>query len=427
MLKWVFGKRRDENKDGAVAPAYEDAREIAESGSVEERTKLAENSQLQPEFLYYFATDKSPEVRRAVASNDGTPIQADVLLSRDPDEYVKVDLSRKICRLLPNLAPDQNRKLADLVFEVIDVLSQDSLPRVRGMISEQVRSLDTVPPGIIRRLARDADAIVAAPVLEYSPLLTDDDLIEIVMMGCESNALSALARRKNLSSSVSQAVAETEDEQAVPMLLTNASASLNDETLSAIVDAAATQPGWHMTLAGRKGMSLKLIRNMARYIGQATLEKLLANNPSVGDVAKTELRTAVAARIAEQETVDEAKQLADQQDADREKARQLHQQGGLTASVMEAAAAREEKEFLVQAAALLCDADPVDTRRLFNAKDPKLAVSIAWRCKLGMKFAEKIQTDIMKLPKESLIKAKDDGYPINEDDMAWSLEMLGIV
>ncbi|MEQ9489386.1 MAG: DUF2336 domain-containing protein [Alphaproteobacteria bacterium] len=427
MLKWVFGKRRDENKNGAKAPAYEEAREIAESGSVEDRKRLAENSQLQPEFLYFFATDKSPEVRRAVANNDGTPIQADVLLARDPDEYVKIDLSRKICRLLPTLAPDQNRKLAELVFEVVDVLSQDSLPRVRGMISEQVRLLDNIPPRIVRRLARDADAIVSAPVLEYSPLLTDEDLMEIVVLGCESNALSALARRKNLSSKVSLAVAETEDEQAVPMLLTNASADLNDETLSAIVDAAENHPGWHMTLAERRGLGLTLVRNMARYIGQTALDRLIASNRHIDDVVANELRTAIAARIAEQETVDEAKQLADQQDADREKARQLHERGELTAAVLTKAAGQEEKEFLVQATALLSGSDPVDTRRLFNSKDPKLAISIAWRCKLGMKFAEKVQADIMKLPSESQVKADGGSYPINEDDMAWSLEMLGIV
>jgi len=427
MLKWVFGGRRDENSSGAVAPVYDDASAIAASGSVEERKRLASNSQLQPEFLYYFATDQSPEVRRAVANNDGTPIQADLLLARDPDEYVKVDLSKKICRLLPTLSPNQNRKVADMVFEVVDVLSQDSLPQVRGMISEQVKNLDNIPPRIIQRLARDTEAIVSAPVLEFSPLLTDDDLIEIVMMGCQANALTALARRKDIGSEVSLAVATTEDEQAVPMLLTNASADLNEETLSAIVDAAETHPGWHSALVGRKGLGLKLIRNMARYISETTLDKLITNNVLVDDVIENELRTTVAARVAEQEAVDDAKLLTEQQDADRAKAKKMYDKGELTASVLTAAAKGEEREFIVQAVALICDADAADVRRLFNAKDPKLAVSIAWRCKMDMKFAMGVQTHIMKLQKKSRLEAKDDGFPLSEDDMAWFLEMLGIV
>lgn len=427
MLKWVFGGRRDANKNGAVEPVYEDARGIAASGSVEERKRLASNAQLQPEFLYYFATDQSPDVRRAVANNEGTPIQADLLLARDPDEYVKIDLGKKICRLLPSLSPEQNRKVADMVFEVVDVLSQDSLPQVRGMISEQIKKLDNIPPRIVQRLARDNEAIVSAPVLEYSPLLTDDDLLEIVMMGCQSTALSALARRKNLGSDMSLAVATTEDEQAVPMLLTNASAELSEETLSAIVDAAETRPSWHNSLAGRKGLGLKLIRNMARYISETTLDKLITNNVLVDEVIENELRTTVASRVAEQESVDEAKQITEQQDADRAKAKKLLDRGELTASVLIAAAAKEEKEFLVQAVALICNADATDARRLFNAKDPKLAVSIAWRCKLGMKFAAGVQTHIMKLPKKSQLEDDGEGFPLSDDDMAWSLEMLGIV
>ncbi|MFV1853148.1 MAG: hypothetical protein ACMZ66_20945 [Thalassospira sp.] len=123
MLKWVFGGRREEASKSALAPVYEDARNIAANGSVDERKRLAANSQLQPEFLYLFATDQSEDVRRAVANNEGTPIQADLLLARDPDEYVKVALGKKICRLLPTLSPDQNRKVADMVFEVVDILS----------------------------------------------------------------------------------------------------------------------------------------------------------------------------------------------------------------------------------------------------------------------------------------------------------------
>jgi hypothetical protein len=80
MLNWIFGKARSEGK--RQAPAYEKAREIAASGSVKERAKLAGYEDLEPEFLYYFATDESPEVRKVVAGNEGTPLQADPSLPR---------------------------------------------------------------------------------------------------------------------------------------------------------------------------------------------------------------------------------------------------------------------------------------------------------------------------------------------------------
>ncbi len=91
MLNWVFGKK---NTASEPAPNYEESRAIAEKGDEAARRKLAAINNLQPEFLYYFATDSSPDVRRAVANNDGTPIQADVLLSKDPDQFVRADLGR---------------------------------------------------------------------------------------------------------------------------------------------------------------------------------------------------------------------------------------------------------------------------------------------------------------------------------------------
>ena len=104
MLKWVFGKRSDASEKEAareVVPSYEDAKNIASGGSVAERAKLAALRMLPPELLYFFATDSAPEVRHAVARNDGTPLQADLLLATDEMPQIRSDMGMKVCRLLP--------------------------------------------------------------------------------------------------------------------------------------------------------------------------------------------------------------------------------------------------------------------------------------------------------------------------------------
>jgi hypothetical protein len=119
MLSWVLGNKttRKTSKRTQVVgtrPTYEKAKEIAQKGSVDERRKLASREDLEPELLYYFATDEAPEVRREVADNDGAPLQADVILAKDENGEVRSELARKISRLIPNLSNDQADKLTTL-------------------------------------------------------------------------------------------------------------------------------------------------------------------------------------------------------------------------------------------------------------------------------------------------------------------------
>lgn len=423
MLQWILGGRR---KSAEKLPSYEEAREISASGGVAERKRLAAMTQLQPEFLYYFASDESVDVRRAVANNEGTPIQADIILARDPDEYVKKDLCLKVGRLLPSLSEDQHRKVAEMAFEVVDILSKDGLPEIRALIAEQVRSLDGVPPRIVQRLARDTEAIVAAPVLEFSPLLSDADLMDIILTGARGAALAAIGRRPDLSETVGTAIAKTEDDQGVAALLGNATAGLPDETLEALVELAEDRPSWQAALVGRSHLSVNLVRRMGRYISSNVLDRLIENNVLIDDTIATELREKVEARVADGEDPPEAKDST--LDEERLRAETLFANGGLSPAVMTDAASNGEREFLVYAIALMCEADDAAVRRLLGAKDPKLAVSIAWKCSLGMRFATTLQTKIMQIPAAKIVEfdGVDSDYPMDEDDMHWALEVADI-
>ena len=424
MVAWLFGRRGkgDDAKTGPV-PDYEKAKKIAESGSEEERQRLASVTQLQPEFLYYFATDKSDEVRRAVARNEGTPVQADLLLARDPDAHVRSMLGQKVASLLPTLSPDQNRKLADMVFDIVDTLAKDQLPAVRSVIAEEIKGLDNVPPRIVQRLARDSEEIVSNPILEFSPLLSERDLVDIIGMGLRGEALAAISRRKDLGEQAAGAVAETQDDIALPALLQNQTARINEETLSAIVEAAEKHTEWHDALVGRKGLGKNLLRRIGGYVSKNLLEKLISNNVLVDDKLAEELRSAVADRADEEEGDEDAAE----DHAEETRARELYDAGKLTPRLLTASASNEEREFLVHALALSLQADAEVTRKLIVSRDPKLAVSVAWKADLGMGFATTFMSKIMQLDEGSQIKAAaGNDYPLAEDDMAWTLEMIGI-
>ena len=89
---------------GADPPIdYEESKRLAASKERADRHAVARHSEVRPEVLYYLAADADPQVRAAVAANESTPVQADLLLARDRDDRVRVDLAQKIARLTPVL------------------------------------------------------------------------------------------------------------------------------------------------------------------------------------------------------------------------------------------------------------------------------------------------------------------------------------
>ncbi|MDE0992351.1 MAG: DUF2336 domain-containing protein [Rhodospirillales bacterium] len=71
-----------------------------------------------------------------------------------------------------------------------------------------MKSLDSVPQSHIKKLVEDAEVIVSAPILEYSPLLSEVEMVQIIASGIQGDALSAVARRISISEEISAATVD---------------------------------------------------------------------------------------------------------------------------------------------------------------------------------------------------------------------------
>ena len=67
--------------------------------------------------------------------------------------------------------------------------------------------------------------------MEYSPLLSDEDLLEIIAAGPVQGGLSAVARRSKVDVSIADAIVRANDIPAVAALLGNKNAQIREETL----------------------------------------------------------------------------------------------------------------------------------------------------------------------------------------------------
>ena len=200
---------------------YEDARQVLESHQLAVKRELAGREDAPAEALYYLACDDDAGVRGLVAANPSTPIQANELLRTDADTEVREELARKIARLMPDMPEGELTVLQQRTVTLLERLAEDELPRVRAVIARELASCRTIPKRLALRLARDAELIVCGSILQYSPLLADEDLIEIVATTRVRGAIEAIASREGLSADVADAVVASLDIPAVAALLAN--------------------------------------------------------------------------------------------------------------------------------------------------------------------------------------------------------------
>ncbi len=175
---------------------YAEAKRLAGDDDPAMRLQLARRPETKPEILYYLAADPDAKVRRAIAAHQDTPRQADLVLARDVDEEVRGDLAGKIARIAPGLNREEHRALYRMTVEVLEILARDEAARVRRILAEVLKDVANAPPSVIGRLAQDVELVVAGPVLENSPVLTEADLLELIRGGSGGGALAAISRRR---------------------------------------------------------------------------------------------------------------------------------------------------------------------------------------------------------------------------------------
>lgn len=377
---------------------------------------LASRLDAAPEVLFYIATEGSAEARRSVASNPATPAHANRLLADDKEDDVRAELARKIGRLLPDLPADASEKVRSLTIETLERLARDQLPRVRAILAEEIKLLDCVPKRVVKALARDVEA-VSAPILEYSPLLSDADLIEIISTAEAHFALTAIAKRRPLSVSVSEAVAEALHVPVISALLANSSATIRQQTLEKIVDHASRIKDWHLPLVLRNDLSQRAVRRLAGFVSAALVEKLAARH-GLEEATREYLSKHLRQRI---ETADaEADDPSRAVDAEIEK---LHKVGKLGDEFVENAAEAGRRDLVVASLAKLAKIPGDTVRRMLDSGTAKPVTALVWRAGLSMRTCFKIQTFVMRLPARELLPARGGvGFPLSEAEMTWHLD-----
>lgn len=435
------------NPTAALDPGnFESAKMMAQSADPLIRQQVAAYPKTRPELLFYLAADAAPEVRHAIARNESTPRQADLMLARDKDGVVRRALAEKVAGLVPDLPAERYSQIERMTVECLETLARDQATEIREILAETLKHLPTAPHAVINRLARDVELSVCGPVLQHSPILTEEDLLDIILTGPVAGALSAIAGRSGVSASVADAIARSDDEAAITSLLANPSAQIREETLDRILDQAPQHEPWHAPLVRRPKLPPRAVARLATFVADELL-KALQERTDLEPAAARQLAEAVRQRVAKGADA-KPRGLVDfgedelrpggaaaggggeeKQPAERptDRATRLNKEGKLTEKLIEGSLFEGDRAFVMAALAELSTIPLGTVDRIISTHSPKAVTALVWRTGLSMRFARQIQLRLAQISPKSALNAREGvGYPMSPDEMRWQLEFFGV-
>jgi uncharacterized protein (DUF2336 family) len=220
-----------------------------------------------------------------------------------PDE--RAAAAHKLCRTI-DVASLSNDDRA-LAAEILRVMANDAAELVRRALAVTLKKSPLVPRDVALKLARDVES-VALPVLSFSPVFTDEDLVEIVRLGGPVRQV-AIAKRPKLSPQVADSLAAEGTERAVVTACANEAAQFSEGGLSKVIDRFEASERVLAAIAYRQTLPLAVTEKLISLVSDQVREHLIHRHALTPENA---LHMALsAAERASVDLVEEAGRAAD--------------------------------------------------------------------------------------------------------------------
>jgi len=206
-------------------------------------------------------------------------------LLASPDAETRAEIAGKIAAQHAHLTEAQ-RKMAEDIFRL---MVRDAEVRVREALAQQLKSNAMVPGDVALALACDVDT-VALPILQFSEVLSEADLIELVKsQTADHEKLKAVAQRSHVSAGVADALVDSGDGNVVATLVSNTGAELTEHTLANVVERySGSSDEVGAALAERPGVPVTIVERLLNRVSES-LRTQLSKRPGLSPEMATTL------------------------------------------------------------------------------------------------------------------------------------------
>jgi len=278
-------------------------------------------------------------------------------LSRTTSAPVRAETAARIAQQTAGVDLSTSEKI--IAQDIFRLLARDAEVQVRHALAENLRSSPLLPRDVAVQLANDVET-VALPILEFSEVLTSEDLIEIVK---SDNAAKqqAIAGRKTVCAEVASALIERGEQSVVKAVVDNPGAHITDPSMETVIDRFGTVEAIQESMIKRSALPITAAERLVALVADHLRGTLLARHKVSPD-----LLSDIVLQSSERVTAGLAMAASDEEI--EALVTQLHDNGRLTPSLVLRAICLGNLKFFEHAMATLAGA-PLQNARLL-AHDP---------------------------------------------------------
>lgn len=186
---------------------------------------------------------------------------------------------------------EQVAQYDEVLCQLAELVEQEA----RVHVAKLLAPLDRAPGNVVVKLAND-DIAVAQPLLEFSNVLSDDDLIEIIQNQTEQHRV-AIAGRPSVTERVGEAIVEHGETPSISRLVRNANAEMGTNVLQKLVLKAANDPTIANDLRGREDIDWRSLSKHISVVGDKVLETIAQIDPRIDPVTVGKVSAVVYNRM----------------------------------------------------------------------------------------------------------------------------------
>jgi hypothetical protein len=217
------------------------------------------------------------------------------VLNGDANVMERDQLFRNMAQLYSYVSDRCDDEQVSQYDEVLCQLAELVEVEARTHVAKLLAPLDRAPGNVVVKLANDTIE-VAGPLLEFSNVLSDDDLIDIVTNRTEAHRV-AIAGRPTVAERVGEAIVEHGGSSSVVRLVRNPNAELGHATLERLVERASHDAEIAADLRGRTDIDWKGLRGEIHAAGDKVLEAVAENEPQLDPVTIGKVSSVVYNRM----------------------------------------------------------------------------------------------------------------------------------
>jgi len=300
----------------------------------------------------------------------------------------------------------------EALADIFIALTRSAEREIRQVLAQRLARVEWAPAALVRMLAAD-EIEIARPVIAASPLLLDDDLLQL-LSDCSIEHQIQVALRPNIGAAVARAIIAGADPAVMTALATNRTAQIEASVFADLVGHSRQLAALRAPLTRHPSLDEALALRLYQWVGdalrQAISDRFTIDPDRLAEAVRSVART-TAGEAAEGQ-VGAVDWDAPPEDLDARLVAKLHAAGQLRPAYLIRALREEKLGVFAHGLAMLGLFEVTQVRRALDGDTARPLFLACIAVGLDRAAFPAILTEIRKLNK---------GFPRDPDSSAWRL------